>query len=79
MNLREYRAAIDEVTAVHSKRTEEVHRELHAAIARITDEFLGTMPSDEPEQPEYARYQDEDKIREAMTEARHHPGRTVTR
>ncbi len=71
MNIREYRAAIDEATALHSKRTEEVHLDLRQAIANITAEFLGDNIDGEPGR-DY-------RIREAVAEAQDHPGRTVTR
>jgi hypothetical protein len=73
VNIREYQAAIDEATALHSKRIQEVHLDLRQAIIKITSEFIGNNIADEPE------YRDEDRIRDAMTEAQDHPGRTITR
>jgi hypothetical protein len=73
VNIREYQAAIDEATAMHSKRIQEVHLDLRQAIIKITSEFIGDNIADETE------YRDEDRIRGALAEARDHPGRTIAR
>lgn len=53
MNLPEYLNMVNEITAVHRKKTQELTREMETALQTAHDDFFGTLiPGDkEPSEP----------------------------